>query len=222
MLTLVGTGGDHPPRDAEGFARFAASLRDPMMAHLLAVGTPEGPIGVFGATANRVRHYERMRRLPGGFIATGDAACAFNPVYGQGMTAAAMAAAAPRPLHRLGHDAGRPDPFLPEGAAQGRPAHVAAGDRSRPGHRRDHGPAAYPPHEPLRGEGDGNEHLEPATRLRLIQVMGLTKPASNLFAPEVIADVLRHRTGDVQHPTLDVGVDRELAHLAPAGGRYVG
>ena len=41
---------------------------------------------------NRWRHYEDMQRRPENFVVLGDAACAFNPVYGQGMTTAALAA----------------------------------------------------------------------------------------------------------------------------------
>ena len=41
---------------------------------------------------NRVRHFETAKNLPENFLVLGDAACAFNPVYGQGMTIAALGA----------------------------------------------------------------------------------------------------------------------------------
>jgi hypothetical protein len=44
------------------------------------------------ATENRLRHYDRLEQFPDGVVAVGDAVCAFNPVYGQGMTAAALGA----------------------------------------------------------------------------------------------------------------------------------
>jgi hypothetical protein len=44
------------------------------------------------ATENRLRHFDRLGRFPDGVVALSDVVCAFNPVYGQGMSAAALGA----------------------------------------------------------------------------------------------------------------------------------
>ncbi len=94
VVTLGGIGRDYPPTDEAGFLNFARSLRSPIIYEALKDAQPLSPIYGFRRTENRLCHYEKLSKLPEGLVVMGDAACAFNPVYGQGITVAAMGALA--------------------------------------------------------------------------------------------------------------------------------
>ena len=92
ILGLMGAAGQHPATDEAGFTAFMRELASPVIADTIADAEPVSDIRGHRGTANRLVHYERMPRWPERFVALGDAVCAFNPVYGQGMTTAAIAA----------------------------------------------------------------------------------------------------------------------------------
>jgi 2-polyprenyl-6-methoxyphenol hydroxylase-like FAD-dependent oxidoreductase len=92
MVALMGAGGQHPPTDEEGHAAYLRSLSSPLIAEAVAAAEPVTEIRGHRGTTNRQWHFERMPRWPERFVVLGDAVCAFNPIYGQGMTTAAVGA----------------------------------------------------------------------------------------------------------------------------------
>ncbi|MEU7283560.1 FAD-dependent monooxygenase [Streptomyces sp. NPDC045431] len=95
IVALIGTRGGQPPTDEQGFADFARSLRDPVIADLIAQATPAGRIQAYRGLPNWRRHYEKLP-LPEGFVVIGDAATTLNPNYATGMSIAALGAVALR------------------------------------------------------------------------------------------------------------------------------
>ncbi len=91
IATLGGYGRDYPPLGDSGFLDFARSLASSKFYEAIKDAEPVSPIYAHRATANRLRHYDKIE-LPRNFIVLGDAVCALCPVYGQGMTVSALSA----------------------------------------------------------------------------------------------------------------------------------
>jgi 2-polyprenyl-6-methoxyphenol hydroxylase-like FAD-dependent oxidoreductase len=92
IVTLSGMADRVPPTDEAGFREFARTLIDPALYEAIKDAEPLSPIAGYRRTENKLRHYEKLTRWPGSYAALGDSVCAFNPVYGQGMTASGIGA----------------------------------------------------------------------------------------------------------------------------------
>jgi 2-polyprenyl-6-methoxyphenol hydroxylase-like FAD-dependent oxidoreductase len=206
MLTLHGILGDHPPTDPAGFEAFAATLQFPDISNALRGAEPvTNPVQFRFPTSVRHR-YEQLRRFPAALLLIGDAVCSFNPVYGQGMTVAAMQALALR-RHIGAGTARTPSRFFKDIAAViDIPWDIAVGaDLAFP---QVPGPRsakvrfvnAYLPRLHAAAAGDGE------LALAMIRVIGLKDRPEGLLRPDRVLRVLRGhlrrpaRPGDAASP----------------------
>jgi 2-polyprenyl-6-methoxyphenol hydroxylase-like FAD-dependent oxidoreductase len=102
IVTLFGYLGERPPTEPGAFADWATTLAAPDVHEVISSAELlQAPVPAHFPASVRLR-YERLDRLPEGYVVTGDAVCSFNPVFGQGMTISALEALALRDCLRDG------------------------------------------------------------------------------------------------------------------------
>jgi 2-polyprenyl-6-methoxyphenol hydroxylase-like FAD-dependent oxidoreductase len=82
--------GDYPARDYEGFIAFTKSLPDAAIYRAIKDARLESDIEQYGFPTSVWRRYDYMEAFPERLIPIGDTVCSFNPLFGQGMTSAAL------------------------------------------------------------------------------------------------------------------------------------
>jgi 2-polyprenyl-6-methoxyphenol hydroxylase-like FAD-dependent oxidoreductase len=192
-VILIGVGGNYPPSDEDAFMAALGRLRSPLLADAVRLATPISPVYCARNFQNRMRHYDGWRG-PAGFLAIGDAVCAFNPIYGQGMSAAAVCA------NLLADAIGRGgvhDPSLPRRffRAQARflrsPWSLATGVDLQLATTDGHRPAS------VRLAGRYMDAVlavaqdDPVVHRRMTEVVTLVRPATTLLDPRLVARVTR-------------------------------
>ncbi len=191
-LTLSGFNRQYPPTRERDFMGLLSRLRSPVIAEMVRLMEPISPVYSNRAIRNRWRHYERWNPGCSGFIAIGDAYVTYNPVYAQGMTAAALSAQLLRTcLNR--YDTSNPELprafHLAQAAIQHDPWMLSAGVDLRFPFTAGEKPLAIRLFN-LYLEGIGiAARGDSSVRRTLVEVAQLVRPLSDLFQTGIAARV---------------------------------
>jgi len=194
ILTLAGFHGDVCPTDDEGWLTFARSLPTPHIAEIIERADVLSPVMTHRLATNQRRHFERLRRVPAGFLVLGDAVCSFNPIYGQGMSSAALQAAAlDRCLrrHRAGTVALASTFYAHAAKVVNNPWQIAAGSDFL--HPMTTGPK--PPGTDFINRYVAKvqlaTHVSPEVLTQMVKVQNLLAPPPSLMKPSMMLKVRR-------------------------------
>jgi 2-polyprenyl-6-methoxyphenol hydroxylase-like FAD-dependent oxidoreductase len=191
IVTQGGYFDDMPGSGDAAYLGFARTLAAPDIAELLAEAEPlTDPVG-FGFPASRRSRYERLRRFPEGYLVFGDALCSFNPIYGQGMTAAALEGAALADCLTQGTRSLAPRFFAKASDILDTPWQIAAGNDLRHPRLSRHQTALGRFMNWYIGKVHHAGAVDPAVACAFLRVANLMEPPTQLFAGGTMLKVLR-------------------------------
>lgn len=92
IISLFGYGGHHCVTKEEAFLTFAESLSSPVLAETIRQANALSELKTYKVLKQVRRRMDKLRAPTEGLLVMGDAFCRFDPVFGQGMTAACLEA----------------------------------------------------------------------------------------------------------------------------------
>lgn len=91
-VTFSGYANERAPQTDEEFFAYAQKLPVPDVRNFLEIAEPLSDIRIHKIPYQVRRRFDLVRHVPEGFLVIGDAHCRFDPVFGQGISVAAMEA----------------------------------------------------------------------------------------------------------------------------------
>ncbi|CAG9614889.1 hypothetical protein BACCIP111899_04122 [Bacillus rhizoplanae] len=91
-VTFSGYANERAPQTDEEFFAYAQKLPVPDVRSFLEIAEPLSDIRIHKIPYQVRRRFDLVRHVPEGFLVIGDAHCRFDPVFGQGISVAAMEA----------------------------------------------------------------------------------------------------------------------------------
>ena len=92
LLAGLGMVKADPPSDREAFLAHLDQAPSPLIGEIARKADFLGPVHTYRIPGSRRRYWEELHPRPEGFVAVGDAVMSLNPLYGQGMSVAAVQA----------------------------------------------------------------------------------------------------------------------------------
>ncbi|GAA2636747.1 FAD-binding monooxygenase [Streptomyces axinellae] len=188
IALVAGYADDRPGRTSAEFKLRCQQDPAAPFHELAEDGEPIGEPFLYRHPDNRRRDFHRLDRFPAGLVAVGDALASFNPVYGQGMSSAAMHAAC-----LAAHLATRPSPHEPAWPYFRRARAVvddawqtsALNDLKMP-HVMEPRPRGFAVASRISDVILRASVTDPVTNLRLMEVTHMLAPASTLLRPGTV------------------------------------
>jgi 2-polyprenyl-6-methoxyphenol hydroxylase-like FAD-dependent oxidoreductase len=195
LFTVFGMVGREPPDELAGMLSFVEEFAPSYVLAAIRTGEPFADVARYRMPSSQWRRYDKMRRFPAGLLVFGDAISSLNPIYGLGMTVAALEALTLQRCLRRGEDGLARRYFKAAAKTVGVAWQLAAGAELSLPEVQGHRPLS------VRIINNYVDRLLTIAESDIVvaeqfaKVIGLIQPPTRLFRPAVIARVANVNLG---------------------------
>lgn len=201
MFGVGAMAGLQPPDETAEMIQYAEDFVPAHVLDSLRAAEPLGAVVHHRVPSNRWRRYDKMRRTPDGLLVVGDAVCSFNPIYGQGMTIAAIEATVLRDCLLRG-DRGLPRRFFRSSAKTVQVAwQTAAGSDLALPEVQGRRPMSMRISNAFLERVLTAVEVDPVVAGQFMRVTAMVDPPARLFRPSILLRVARargHRSAEAE------------------------